>query len=166
MSDLTWQAAPETAVLEHNEVHLWRVWLTQAAAADRLWPLLAADEAARARAFVFARHRQAFVTARGMLRLILSRYVGEPAAELRFDYGARGKPRLHEDQGVQFNLSHSGEMALVAVNIGLGAQYAHSFVTWLPVVGVCVGTMAIFTPKPVTNRAAAANMTGVDDAAT
>lgn len=79
MSDLTWQAAPETAVLEHNEVHLWRVWLTQAAAADRLWPLLAADEAARARAFVFARHRQAFVTARGMLRLILSRYVGEPA---------------------------------------------------------------------------------------
>ncbi|SBW12642.1 conserved membrane hypothetical protein [uncultured Alphaproteobacteria bacterium] len=45
-------------------------------------------------------------------------------------------------------------LALVAVNIGLGSRYAHDFVTWLPVVGVCVGTMAIFTLSGIPMRLA------------
>jgi 4'-phosphopantetheinyl transferase len=55
-----------------------------------------------------------------MLRAILSRYVAEPAESLRFANGEHGKPSLVREPGapgarVEFNLSHSEDIALVAV---------------------------------------------------
>ncbi|NJO33375.1 MAG: 4'-phosphopantetheinyl transferase superfamily protein [Rhodospirillales bacterium] len=60
-----------------------------------------------------ARHE--FVTARALLRQLLSRHTGEPAGTIEFAAGPCGKPALRGAHGVHFNLSHSHGMALVAV---------------------------------------------------
>jgi len=85
------------------------------AQAERLRGRLSDGERARANRFVFARDRARFVIGRGALRNILGRYVDRSASAIRFRYGAYGKPRLIDDNGVSFNLSHSGRYGLLAV---------------------------------------------------
>ena len=78
------------------------------------------DERARAARFVFDRHRSRFIAAHACLRLLLGQYIGQAPAALRFTAGARGKPRLlDEGTDVRFNLSHSGDRALIAVSVGI-----------------------------------------------
>jgi 4'-phosphopantetheinyl transferase len=50
-----------------------------------------------------------------MLRCILARYINLPPAELVFSYNQHGKPQLENDSSLQFNLSHSGDLALLAI---------------------------------------------------
>jgi 4'-phosphopantetheinyl transferase len=102
---------------EPGEVHVWRISLAQppaqlAALAARLSP----DERERAARFVFERDRAAYTATRGALRSLAGGYLGHPPGELVFGYGARGKPYLAAPRGarLQFNVSHSGELALLA----------------------------------------------------
>ena len=102
-----------------KDVHVWRVSLDQApAVVERLRQLLSADEHARAGRFHFERDRQYFIAARGCLRVILSRYLDIPPAEIQLSYGAHGKPQLATSTAqvhpFNFNLSHSGSLALYA----------------------------------------------------
>jgi 4'-phosphopantetheinyl transferase len=58
------------------------------------------------------------VVAHGVLRAILGRYLNVAPASVRFVYGLHGKPSLAADfaaSDIQFNLSHAGELAVVAV---------------------------------------------------
>ncbi|WP_341367379.1 4'-phosphopantetheinyl transferase superfamily protein [Yoonia sp. BS5-3] len=73
---------------------------------------LSADEQARANRFVFARDRDRYVAGRARLRAILSQYLDQPAADIRFGYGSHGRPGV---DGIAFNLSHTGDQALLAV---------------------------------------------------
>lgn len=50
-----------------------------------------------------------------MLRLILSRYLQQEASQLDFCYNPQGKPALKEAQKLEFNLSHSEDLAVLAV---------------------------------------------------
>ncbi|RVT85287.1 4'-phosphopantetheinyl transferase superfamily protein [Rhodobacteraceae bacterium CCMM004] len=101
-------AAPASAV------DLW-VWPIGAPAdADRA--LLSADESARADRFVFDRDRDRFVAARAGLRRALAAVTGTAADALAFAYEQNGKPRI--DGGPVFNLSHSGDLAALAVAAG------------------------------------------------
>jgi 4'-phosphopantetheinyl transferase len=77
-----------------------------------------ADEHARAARFRFPQDRDRFVAARGLLRAILGGYLDLAPETLRFRYGRRGKPSLSPaGAGVElrFNVSHAGDLALVAV---------------------------------------------------
>jgi 4'-phosphopantetheinyl transferase len=60
------------------------------------------------------------------MRYILGSYLDVPGDELKFNYGAEGKPALQEGESdLQFNLSHCGEMALLALstqNIGIDLE--------------------------------------------
>jgi 4'-phosphopantetheinyl transferase len=78
---------------------------------------LSVDEAARADRFHFAEHRDAFIANRGRLRLLLAHYLDGSPQNLRFRYGAQGKPALVDEQehGLNFNLSHTDGLAVVAV---------------------------------------------------
>jgi 4'-phosphopantetheinyl transferase len=63
--------------------------------------------------------RRRFVICRTTLRAILGHYLGRPPAELTFAQGPHGKPYLnavHTSGYIQFNVSHSHELALVAVS--------------------------------------------------
>jgi 4'-phosphopantetheinyl transferase len=100
--------------LERGTIHVWRGSLDQEPEVRRrLAELLSGDERERADRFRFDRDRARYVVGRGLLRLLLGRYVDVDAAALRFGYGPQGKPALLGD-GPQFNLAHSGATALYA----------------------------------------------------
>jgi 4'-phosphopantetheinyl transferase len=120
--DHLWCPSPAMLTLSSAEVHVWRACLDPAASClEYLRHTLSADELQRAARFHFPRDRRRFTVARGVLRDILSCYLGVPPSELGFRYSAYGKPALADDfdaAGVRFNISHSHEMALFAVTCG------------------------------------------------
>jgi 4'-phosphopantetheinyl transferase len=79
--------------------------------------LLSADESARAARFAFPHLREAFTLARGALRILLGRAEGAAPEDVRFSYGAKGKPELTPRSRVQFNASHSADLALIAITL-------------------------------------------------
>lgn len=110
-------AAPR--LLAVGEVDVWRVPLDPpAGAVADLRRLLSPDERARLARFRLPLHRRRFTVARGVLRRVLGGYLRRPPAALRFAYGERDKPRLAGP--LEFNLSHSSELALLAVTVGCG----------------------------------------------
>lgn len=70
------------------------------------------EEAARADRFLVPRIGRRFTVARGTLREILGEALQVPPAQVEFAYGEHGKPAV---PGLWFNLSHSGDRALVAL---------------------------------------------------
>lgn len=111
-----------------EDIHLWTIALDRPAercAQDA--ELLSDEEAVRAARFRFARDRGRFIVGRAALRRILGHYMGEAPEALRFSYGRWGKPGLDGPQAgppLAFNLSHSRELALLAVahDCALGAD--------------------------------------------
>jgi len=95
------------------------VWF---AAADQHRPheqalraLLTDDEAARADRYVFEKDRLAFVVGRAALRSILGRFLLERPRNVTIVANAFGKPLL-ETGALRFNVSHSGNVVLIAVH--------------------------------------------------
>jgi 4'-phosphopantetheinyl transferase len=107
--------------LPPDEVHVWRASLDGAAEdAATMTELLAADEKERAATFFRPRDREQFVVTRGLLRIILGRYLENDPSSLRFVKNEYGKPFLAQDGGaaLSFNVSHSGNMAVLAFSRG------------------------------------------------
>ncbi|HEX2038731.1 MAG TPA: 4'-phosphopantetheinyl transferase superfamily protein [Acidimicrobiales bacterium] len=111
--------------LAHQEVH---VWTAPAAQAPEVASLLDAGERARAARLRFERDRALFTAAHGLLRLLLAAYLDEAPQALRFEVAEHGKPFLVGRPDVSFNLSHSGDLALVALATGrqVGVDVEHS----------------------------------------
>lgn len=110
---------PGAPALGAGEAHVWRFGLDPGAdALSALERLLSPDELRRADRFRRPDLRRRFVTARAGLRRVLAGYAGCPAGRIAFAYGPHGKPSLASPAGetpFEFNLSHSGEVALLAV---------------------------------------------------
>jgi len=101
-----------------RRVDVWRVRLDGPANAEPMTGVLSPDEVARAGRFHFEQDRIRFTRCRSVLRGLLSGYLAIPAAEIRFEYQANGKPQLAVEQNpraLQFNVSHAAGMALIAV---------------------------------------------------
>ncbi len=78
--------------------------------------LLDDDEAARSRRFVRLPDRRRYVLAHVAMRLLLARCLGIEPGAVSYEHGAHGKPRLAQGLApLQFNLSHSGGLGLLAV---------------------------------------------------
>lgn len=79
--------------------------------------ILDPEERARAGRFLRPRDRRRYSVSHAALRHLLSRYTGLGARDLRFEAGPQGKPDLSPETGacLAFNLSRSGEMALVGI---------------------------------------------------
>lgn len=104
--------------LNADEVHVWLLSID-----ERLRPLvepgLSRPEMEHASAFRFRNHQTQFVVSRGYLRFLLGQYLGQPAGEIEILYAELGKPYLspRSRPNVHFNISHSGEYALLAFSI-------------------------------------------------
>ncbi len=127
----TWPTVPaELPALDRN-VHVWAVQLDDARVdLDGGRELLSPDERERVARFHFEPHRRRYLIAHIALHRILARYLPVENAQIYFELGSNGKPRLPPalaSTGVEFNLSHSHEMALLAVNlvgeIGVDIEY-------------------------------------------
>lgn len=104
--------------LERNDVHLWAIDLTRPSPdLQKLRQLLAEDERARADRFHFDQDRDFYICARGVLRLLISRYQQTSPEGVSFVYGEQGKPELSEGN-LAFNVSHAFGLALVGFTRG------------------------------------------------
>lgn len=100
---------------------VWRVRLDAAVETTSAFCILSSDELTRAGRFHFEKDRLHFARCRSALRFLLSRYLGIPAAEIRFENQPSGKPELAAQQNprlLRFNVSHSAGLALIAVGVG------------------------------------------------
>jgi len=124
----TWIVPPPSPSLESGTVHVWRIALDQPdESLKRFRRTLEPDELNRAGRFHFEKHRRHFIVARGFLRSVVARYLETQPEALRFSYGAYGKPELTSEHVLRFNLSHSHEVALLAVTLDaeLGVDVEH-----------------------------------------
>jgi 4'-phosphopantetheinyl transferase len=82
--------------------------------------ILSADERARRARFRFDMDRRRYLVGRGILRLLVGHCLNVPTAETEFECGASGKPRVRArvQTPLQFNVSHSGEVVLIALARG------------------------------------------------
>lgn len=105
----------EPTLLSPGATHVHRLRLAPGSGSlARAAAHLSPEEEERAAEYRFARDREAFVLAHGAVREILSSYTGLPPRELRIATREGGKPYLL-DSDLRFNLSHSGQLALLAV---------------------------------------------------
>ena len=116
-----WHPPPSTLVIHDEEVHVWRARLYyQPSGLQYFETLLSRDEISRARRFRFPIHRNSFVSCRGILRLLLSRYLQTTPENINLELSEYGKPFLaqHHATNIRFNLSHSDDLALFALTRG------------------------------------------------
>src|SRR5215471_4397564 len=131
LPECAWNQAPVDLVLASNEVHIWHVSLEQPhSTVQQLSDTLSVDERVRAERYHFARDRQHFILARGLLRKILGSYMNVEPKLLEFCLGLYGKPALAYPSGScvpYFNLSHSHGLALYAFTrdceVGIDLEY-------------------------------------------
>ena len=111
----TWRQLSDIPVLREGEIHLYRLHLDEAI--DQYQNLLSDDEIIRAERLLDPQKQQFFITGRGQLRQILSRYLHTSPEKIIFQYNDSGKPSLSPVYGsdITFNLSHSAHLAVVAV---------------------------------------------------
>jgi len=123
----SWAAPARAGELRAGEVEVWRLDLRQPRRLiDLLFEQLSGEEQARAQRFRRARDFEAYVLTRGVLRQLLSAYLGREgvsvaAQAVGLGRGRHGKPRLLADTVVgadagalEFSVSHSGDFALLA----------------------------------------------------
>jgi 4'-phosphopantetheinyl transferase len=138
-----------TLVLREGEVHVWLVQANgERTCPEDLEALLSSVEQDRASRFKFDADRRRYVNVHWALRSILSAYLNSPAQELQFESGLYGKPKLasiHAEKQFEFNLSHSHQVALIALTqgreIGVDIEYVK---TDFPIHEVAEN---FFTPK-------------------
>ncbi len=119
--------------LEADEIHIWEIDTSAGAAPDA--PLTPAERR-RAERYRFPRDRRRFEATRAALRHILARYTATPAQRLPLHAGRAGKPYLALTHAPAFNVSHSGERALIAVShqpVGIDIERQNLRIDWAAV---------------------------------
>lgn len=120
--------------LAPSTIHIWHVDL-QLTDNDfhQLQDNLNSEEIQRLQRYTHQRAQQQFLATRGRLKQLLAGYIGITPSEIHFETGQYGKPRLAGttiDDGLVFNVSHSGVMALMAIStnraLGVDIERIHS----------------------------------------
>ena len=98
-------------VTDSTALDVWRVNLDEHQGFD----LLSDDERKRADRFLIAAKRHEFTVARSALRQVLARRLERSPESLVFELGEHGRPELPDENQLNFNLSHSEGVALIAL---------------------------------------------------
>jgi 4'-phosphopantetheinyl transferase len=143
-----WACPPDDMGMGDREIHIWRAALDwHPAGVESIRRILAEDEKDRAERFFFSRDRDRFIVGRAVLRLILGRYLRVAPEGLHFWYNRYGKPALRWSpggKGLNFSVSHSGELAVYAVSLcgrrclGVDIERIRQDVSWGRVAEECL----------------------------
>jgi 4'-phosphopantetheinyl transferase len=117
--------------LEMEQVHVFCAYLNISVEQENyLLQLISKDEKIRANKYYFDRDRKHFIACRGLLRLMISRYLQIEPTQVQFSYGRYGKPELAKEvseRSLRFNLSHSHGLAIYAIaqerSVGIDLEY-------------------------------------------
>lgn len=115
-----WAIPPRQLLLEPGGLHIWRASLAlPIEEGGSVEGVLSAEERARCARFVRPADRARCRASRASLRVVLAKYLGEDPRALSIRAGITGKPLLdNADSSIQFNVSHAGDLALIAVARG------------------------------------------------
>jgi 4'-phosphopantetheinyl transferase len=115
-----WSLPGGTPELCAREVHVWSASLDlDAFELEQMRAVLSRDELLRSERSPLIAERNRFAAGRGLLRQVLSQYIATDPADIQFAYGQAGKPYLIENpHDIRFNISHSGDVALIALAQG------------------------------------------------
>jgi 4'-phosphopantetheinyl transferase len=120
-----WQSTRNPKPLASGEVHLWRASLD---VSPEMRVILSHDDWIEARRFHYEDERERFIATRGLLRLILARYLAASPCALRFSAGLDGKPQLTTPATtLRFHVSQSEKLMLLAIThgrqVGVDVEY-------------------------------------------
>jgi len=106
--------------LPPGEVHVWLLRLElEENAINTLGSLLDSEEQERVARFEVSSARRQFVASRSFLRIVLGKYLGVDASQVKFRSASHGKPELAGNAAIDFNLSHTeGLTAIAATRVG------------------------------------------------
>ena len=114
-------AWPRVESLDSPEpaTRLWWCTLRATPAQIAAWAgVLSEGERTRAARFAMPALRDRYVIGRTALRTVLADALGTTPADVAIVRGERGRPRLADDVGIDFNLSHTQDVALVGLARG------------------------------------------------
>jgi len=120
---IEWPSPHSHPPIQPGSVHVW-AWDCKCSDDDlhQYAALLSAEECLRMERLHFERDRTRFAVSHGVLRILLGRYVGQHPKSISFDHNEFGKPHLVPSSAVSeiaFNLSHTSNVALLAIAAGL-----------------------------------------------
>jgi 4'-phosphopantetheinyl transferase len=130
-NSLPWHIPPTDLALPPSEVHVWRVDLEASSeVVQQCETVLSPSERTRAQRYVFERDRRRWTVARAALRHLLGCYLNTEPILFEFALNEFGKPSLttpYKELNIEFNLSHSAEIALYAFTrnrlVGIDVEY-------------------------------------------
>jgi 4'-phosphopantetheinyl transferase len=107
--------------MEEEPLDLWCAYPEDAsteAVTERCAILLSEDERAHCERFRFDRHRREYLTTRALVRSALSYYRPLAPKAWHFESNTHGKPSIHPDCGLRFNLSNSPGLVVCLISQG------------------------------------------------
>lgn len=113
---------PKDYAVGARDVHVWKRCLGSSAGhIEAMSQILSADERQRAERFHFQADRERHVVGRALARTLLGQLLGIGPPDIRFCTNEFGKPSVAPEQNraeFQFNISHSGDIVLLALAAG------------------------------------------------
>lgn len=126
LKDISWSKGTDHTFSLSEGVAVWRVQATATPEVlKQLSTLLHPDELERAQRYHQEKDRQRFLISRGMLRLLLGRYMQKLPTDIQLKTSAQSKPFVN-DAGtldLHYNVTHAGNWILIAItNTAVGVD--------------------------------------------
>jgi len=120
-----WNSLPDYSI--SPAIDLWRISIKHHKfSKDQYTPLLSREERLKVKRYHQQRDKLRFTLGKGLLRLILSRYLGRSPEKIQFGYGINNKPFVKEGANLQFNVSYSHNYVMIAISsepVGVDIEY-------------------------------------------
>lgn len=106
----------EVSQLSHSDIKLFKIELSKYyAIVDNLLKILSPIEVQRAERYLQLKDRNRFIISRSLLKYVLAKETGLDISKIQFEKSSSHKPYLPSDLLVFFNVSHTGNYAVIAV---------------------------------------------------
>ncbi len=114
--------------LNNDEIHVWYFNFSCFEEINKFKKLLSIDEKNKSQKFIFEKDKKEYTICRGVLRILLSKYLNIEPKKIMFNYNKYGKPSLNGNRSnIKFNVSHSKDMCTIAINqnndIGIDIEF-------------------------------------------
>jgi 4'-phosphopantetheinyl transferase len=121
-----WSLPESFPRLHEGQVQLWRLF-PETSYPGEAAQILSLDECARAARMRAGAPREEFVAGRSLLRRLIGGQLNVSPSSFSFAEGGQGKPRLAAHPHLEFNLSHSHGLILIALSragaVGVDVEY-------------------------------------------
>lgn len=120
-------SSPRNRPLETSEIKLFKIKISAyLEVVPNLRQLLNPNEMSRAERFYFERDKNRFIICRALLKLILTEETKQDILNINIEAGINKKPYLTSHPQLFFNVSHSGDYAIIAIDnqpIGVDVEF-------------------------------------------